>query len=78
MIMAESDILTAAEVAEYLRLGVATIYRMARQGEIPAVRVGRSWRFSRGLLAAWIDEQMAANLNGDDHVAAESGRQGSV
>jgi excisionase family DNA binding protein len=33
--------LTAAEVATYLRLHVMTIYRMAHRRELPAVRVGR-------------------------------------
>gem|GEM_PF-2214148 len=37
---------TVEEVAEYLRLKPATIRRMAREGKIPAIKVGKSWRFS--------------------------------
>jgi excisionase family DNA binding protein len=62
--MVESDILTTEEVATHLRLAVATIYKMAQRGEIPAVRVGRSWRFSRRLLDGWLEERMQANLDG--------------
>jgi excisionase family DNA binding protein len=62
--MIESDILTTEEVATHLRLAVVTIYKMAQRGEIPAVRVGRSWRFSRRLLDEWLEERMQANLNG--------------
>ena len=36
--------LTVAEVAELLRVSKMTVYRMVHAGEIPAVRVGRSFR----------------------------------
>jgi excisionase family DNA binding protein len=62
--MIESDILTAEEVATHLRLAVPTIYKMAQRGDIPAVRMGRSWRFSRHLLDEWLEERMQANLDG--------------
>jgi len=55
-----SDILTAAEVAAYLRLHVATVYRLAQAGELPAVRVGNSWRFSRDLLDEWFRKMAMA------------------
>lgn len=46
-------IMTVAEVAEYLRLGEATVYRLVQEGEIPGVKVGRSWRFKKGLIDEW-------------------------
>lgn len=46
-------IMTITEVAEYLRLGEATVYRLAQGGEIPGVKVGRSWRFKKGLIDEW-------------------------
>ncbi|QDB80317.1 helix-turn-helix domain-containing protein [Georgenia sp. 311] len=36
--------LTVAEVAELLRVSKMTVYRMVHAGDIPAVRVGRSFR----------------------------------
>ena len=39
------EAVTAAELAEVLRCSTEKVYRMARAGEIPAIRVGRSWRF---------------------------------
>ena len=36
--------LTVAEVADLLRVSKMTVYRMVHAGEIPAVRVGRSFR----------------------------------
>ena len=60
------QILTVAETAQYLRLSAATVYRLAQAGEIPAVRVGRLWRFQRELLDEWLDERMRENLRRDD------------
>ena len=36
--------LTVAEVAEMMRVSSMTVYRMVHSGELPAVRVGRSFR----------------------------------
>lgn len=39
-----TQLLTAAEVADQLRVSTMTIYRLIRSGELPAVRVGRNYR----------------------------------
>jgi excisionase family DNA binding protein len=46
-------IITVAEVAKYLSLHPFTIYRMARNGKIPAFRVGEDWRFHRDAIDKW-------------------------
>lgn len=48
------NILTIKEVAEYLRLSEAKVYELARDGSIPAMRIGKSWRFQKDLLEEWI------------------------
>jgi excisionase family DNA binding protein len=50
----ESEIMTTEEVAQYLRLAEATIYKLAQSGEIPAAKVGRAWRFKKGLIDEWL------------------------
>jgi len=47
-------LLTVEDVARYLNLAPATIYRKARNKEIPAVRIGRTWRFPQDMLEEWI------------------------
>lgn len=49
-----SDVLTTREAAEYLRLGVETVKRKAKAGELPAAKTGREWRFLRDDLEAWL------------------------
>ncbi|HMN15963.1 MAG TPA: helix-turn-helix domain-containing protein [Bellilinea sp.] len=41
------EIMTIEEVAEYLRVPVSSLYKLAQQGKIPASKVGRHWRFRR-------------------------------
>jgi excisionase family DNA binding protein len=43
----DSSILTADEVAEYLKLSKITVYKLAKDGSLPGFRVGGSWRFSK-------------------------------
>ena len=58
--------MTADEVAEYLRLTTAKIYRLSQKGMIPAYKFGREWRFKRERIDQWIEEQETGkkkNLN---------------
>ena len=54
MTEAEGDILTLDEVATYLKAGKRTIYRLAASGEMPAFKLGGTWRFSKADLERWI------------------------
>lgn len=47
-------IMTVHDVAGYLRLSEAKVYKMAREGLIPAFRMGKNWRFKRQLIDEWI------------------------
>ena len=49
--------LTTEEVLVYLRVTPRTIYRLIRSGELPALRIGRQWRFCRTDLDAWLERQ---------------------
>jgi excisionase family DNA binding protein len=42
--LAEVKFLTVAEVAAVMRVSKMTVYRMVHGGDLPAVRVGRSFR----------------------------------
>jgi excisionase family DNA binding protein len=55
-------IMTIDEVAEYLDLHPLTVRRLARDGEIPAFKVGRQWRVQRKLLDQWLAEESMKNL----------------
>lgn len=52
--------LTTEEVLEYLQVNLRTVYRLIKGGKIPAVRVGRQWRFRKRDIDAWLDSQRTA------------------
>jgi len=49
------EVLTAEEAASLLKVSVKTVLRLARSGDIPAAKVGRSWRFRRSQLLKFLD-----------------------
>ncbi|MGE0359154.1 MAG: helix-turn-helix domain-containing protein [Vicinamibacterales bacterium] len=51
--------LTTEEVLAYLQVNLRTVYRLIDAGKLPAVRVGRQWRFRRKDIDAWLDSQRA-------------------
>ncbi len=60
--MAEDEIMTVDEVASYLKMNRQTITRMAARGELPAMKVGREWRFRKNYLDALLDEELKKKL----------------
>jgi len=57
----EPDVLTVQELAERLGMGLTTAYQMARANTlpVPALRIGREYRFSRRALERWLDGETA-------------------
>jgi excisionase family DNA binding protein len=55
--MIDETFLTTEEVLEYLQVNLRTVYRLIKAGKIPAVRVGRQWRFRKTDIDGWLDSQ---------------------
>lgn len=53
-----SGLMTIEEAADYLRFHASTVYRLARQGAIPAVKVGKQWRIDRQTLEDWVRRKL--------------------
>jgi excisionase family DNA binding protein len=62
--------LTTEEVLEYLQVNLRTVYRLIKAGKIPAVRVGRQWRFRKRDIDAWLDSQRTQSGGGASATAA--------
>jgi excisionase family DNA binding protein len=52
-------VMTITEVAAYLRIPRASVYKLAQRGKIPCQKVGRHWRFRREAVAQWLDNGLA-------------------
>ncbi|MFQ6078317.1 MAG: helix-turn-helix domain-containing protein [Thermodesulfobacteriota bacterium] len=44
------EVLTVQEVASYFRIDIRTVYRLAKKGDIPCIKIGRQWRFDRNTI----------------------------
>jgi excisionase family DNA binding protein len=70
--------LTTEEILEYLQVNLRTVYRLIKAGKIPAVRVGRQWRFRKRDIDAWLDTQRPhgerASATAPDKPQARNGR----
>jgi excisionase family DNA binding protein len=50
----QENLLTTAQVAEYLKVDKFTVYRLVTQKNIPAFKVGNQWRFNKDMIDAWL------------------------
>lgn len=58
----DSELMTAEEVSEYLRLPLSTVYKLVQDKKIPGFKVGKHWRFRKETFHAWIKEQEKSSL----------------
>ncbi len=54
----KEQIMTLREVAQYLGLHIMTVYKLTREGRVPAAKIGGQWRFKRDVLDGWLEAQM--------------------
>lgn len=48
------EVMSVRELADYLRISVHSVYRLAEQGKLPGRKVGKHWRFHRDTIVAWL------------------------
>ncbi len=52
-------VMTSVEAAEYLKMHVKTVCRLAKERKIPAKKVGSEWRFLKSVLDKWLTQEVA-------------------
>ena len=65
-----NEIMNTKEAARFLGLNEKRIYQLAKEGKIPATRIGGKWIFPRALMNQWILERARGNLKGEETAAA--------
>jgi excisionase family DNA binding protein len=60
--MNDESFFTTEAVLDYLQVNLRTVYRLIKAGRIPAVRVGRQWRFRKRDIDAWLESQQPRNV----------------
>jgi excisionase family DNA binding protein len=55
--MNEKEIMTVKQVSEYLQMDEHTVYKLARCGQIPSLKIAGQWRFKKEVIDKWISEE---------------------
>jgi excisionase family DNA binding protein len=56
--MAAERLLTVKELADYLKVNKFTVYRLVKQGKLPAFKVGGHWRFKKREIDRWLTQNL--------------------
>lgn len=56
------QLVTSRVAAPLVQIHYKTLEEMARAGEVPAIKIGKSWLFRMSLLNKWIDYQLESNV----------------
>ncbi len=54
------ELMTTTEIAKYLRISRASVYRLVRQKQIPVSKVGRQLRFRKDTIDVWLSKGEAS------------------
>ena len=57
------SVFTIGELAAYLKISKSTLYKLAQEGSLPGVKVGRHWRFHRDAVDEWLKRNPGLNTS---------------
>jgi len=60
--MEQHEIMTVDEVAAFVRVSERTVYEWAQKGELPAGKLGSTWRFRRSDVQEWVDKRLGGTV----------------
>lgn len=52
------DVMSIRELSKYIGLSRSKIYRLIREKKIPASRIGRQYKFAKGVIDSWLKENI--------------------
>jgi PTS system nitrogen regulatory IIA component len=55
--MTDDQLMSVRDLADYLQVDMSTVYLWSQRGQIPAMKVGRMWRYRRSEIDAWLESR---------------------
>ena len=55
--MVDERLMSIQELADYLQVDLSTLYGWSQRGVVPAMKVGKMWRYRRSEVDNWLDRQ---------------------
>jgi excisionase family DNA binding protein len=68
------EVWTVKQVALYLKVSQGKIYKLAQDGVLPAIKVGRTWRFRRHLIEDFLNGSFSASISTENHTQPNPSR----
>lgn len=53
-------LLTLQQIAQRFQISETTLYKLVRNGKIPAIKIGNQWRFKMEDIEEWLESQKIA------------------
>ncbi len=75
--MKEKEIMTVKQIAGYLQMDEHTIYKLARSGQIPSIKIAGQWRFKKEIIDKWIGDESLERLL-QNMKSSTTGKKGKV
>jgi len=60
--MSSDEIFNIKEVSDYLKIPVSTLYKLIQDGKVPAVKLGKHWRFMKKDLDNLFEQKLPLKL----------------
>jgi excisionase family DNA binding protein len=57
------ELMTLAEVAEYLKIAERTAYGWVKEGKLPGFKLGNAWRFDKADIQKWVQEHKEKGIS---------------
>jgi PTS system nitrogen regulatory IIA component len=61
--MADEQLMSVRELAEYLNVNISTVYMWSQKGQIPAMKIGTMWRYRRSEIDEWLNERRSPRVD---------------
>ena len=55
--MTDEPLMSVKDLADYLQVDMSTIYIWSQRGQIPAMKVGKMWRYRRSEIEEWLNQR---------------------
>jgi len=64
--MTDDQLMSVKELADYLNVNISTVYQWSQQGQVPAMKIGKMWRYRRAEIEEWLNGRRSPAIQNRD------------
>ena len=69
--MTDDQLMSVQELATFLNVNISTVYQWSQRGQIPAMKIGKMWRYRRSDVEAWLTQHISRPVEGVETTRGE-------